>query len=135
MNELWQYILGGSIGLSLVEGIKAGVAYVVKRRDEKKDRAEEKEDKAAEEEARISKLEEAFEEMQTSQQTLLECQRYVLYDRLQYLSRKYLEQGDILIEDKTNFYNLHHAYENAGGNGDFDEVILPAIDKLPLRKG
>ena len=135
MKEVLLSLLGGGViggaTVAIIEGVKEALAWRRNRKAQKEDRAEEKADKKIEE--RIEKLEEGQTGMQISIQTMVECQRYILYDRIRYLSLKYLAEGEIDIDDKTNLHNLHTAYEKTGGNGDFKQM-LPAVDKLPLKQ-
>lgn len=49
----------------------------------------------------------------------------ILYDRIKYLCRKYIEAGEISGEDLEDLIIMHKKYhDDLDGNGYFDELML-----------
>ena len=52
-------------------------------------------------------------------------------DRVRYLARCYIRDGDITLEDKETLQDMHRAYKALGGNGHLD-TAMAAVEKLPI---
>lgn len=143
MSEGWQFFLGGGVLLSIVEGIKALIGWAIRRKAQKEDKAEEREEQKTEErisamEARLGTLEANDRESLSLIEALVEAQRYILYDRIRYLGKKYIAAGEVDMEDRRMLHLLHAVYHGdethrgCGGNGDLD-LLMKSVDKLPLK--
>lgn len=53
------------------------------------------------------------------------------YDRIKYLGKKYIENGQISHDDLEDITRMWQCYHDAGGNGYLDN-IMSAVKKLPL---
>lgn len=63
---------------------------------------------------------------------LVAGQKYILLDRIQYLARAYIRDGEISFDDRRRLHQMHDAYHNLGGNGDLD-TLMEQVDELPLK--
>lgn len=55
-------------------------------------------------------------------------------DRVRYLGKCYIAEGEITLEDKENLEEMHRAYKALGGNGHLD-TVMRGVEKLPIRDG
>lgn len=59
---------------------------------------------------------------------------WLLYDRILYLSRKYIDRGWLSLEDLKVIKEQHRIYhDRLGGNGYLDKVMA-AVEALPLHE-
>lgn len=52
-------------------------------------------------------------------------------DRVRYLGKCYLADGEISLEDKENLRDMYTAYKALGGNGHL-ETIMSEVDRLKI---
>lgn len=52
-------------------------------------------------------------------------------DRVRYLGKCYLADGEISLEDKENLRDMYTAYKALGGNGHL-ETIMGEVDRLKI---
>lgn len=58
--------------------------------------------------------------------------KLLLLDKVLYLGQCYIDKGVISLEERRFFHEMHNCYHNdLGGNGDAD-LIVAAVDRLPL---
>ena len=139
MGEGLKLIFECGAAIAIIEGIKAGIGWIVKRAAAKKDKKEEKTEKKVEEqidEARqdIEQIKEqmkVFEEMLDLQR---ETSKFILYDRLRYLAKCFLADGEISFEDRNTWNAMHECYHKNGGNGTMKQ-LAEAVNALPVKKG
>lgn len=66
-------------------------------------------------------------------QALKDGVSWLLYDRILYLARKYLDRGYITLADLKIIKEQHRVYhDRLGGNGYLDKV-MEAVEALPLK--
>lgn len=151
--DFWTSLLGGGVIVALIESARGLVAWILKRKAEKEDRAEDRADKRIEE--RIGHLEDDMAELHTHHEddmaqlhthlkddmaelhtltaALAESQKNVLFDRIRYLCRRYLADGEIDFDDLRAVNALHNSYHNGlGGNGDLD-ALMKQVRELPVK--
>lgn len=131
MEDILLALLGGGVAVTIVEAVKEAIAWHRNRKAQQEDRAAEKEEKKTEE--RISNLESDVSKIMKLTSALVESQKNILFDRIQYLCRRYISEGEIDFDDLRGVNNLHHSYHDGlGGNGDLD-VLMEQVRKLPLK--
>lgn len=54
---------------------------------------------------------------------LVDAQKVMMIDKVRYLGKKYISEGEIHIEDKENLKEMYDAYKRLGGNGHLDTVM------------
>ncbi len=111
----------------------------LKRKDKKEDTAEEKADEIANLKAAMQEINQVIvdvkftlEKLENRFDNVEYTNRVILYDRIKHLGTKHIKHGTITFDDRRALRNLHDAYHNkCGGNGDLD-LMMKAIDQLPL---
>ncbi len=56
--------------------------------------------------------------------------RMLLYDRVKFLGKKYLEKNQVTIEELEDLVEMHRIYHSLGGNGFLDS-IMDSVKHLP----
>lgn len=60
--------------------------------------------------------------------------KWVLYDRIRFLGQAFLREGEIDFDDRRLLNEMHKSYHDGlGGNGDLN-VLMEAVNNLPLRQ-
>ena len=54
-----------------------------------------------------------------------------MIDRVRYLSKKYVDEGQISLADKENLEEMHSVYTLLGGNGHLD-TAMAEVEKLKV---
>ena len=54
---------------------------------------------------------------------LVEANKVLMIDKVRYLGKKYISEGEIHLEDKDNLKEMYRAYKRLGGNGHLDTVM------------
>lgn len=139
MQEVLLALCGGGVAVAVVEGVKETILWHRNRKAQKEDRAEDKEDRQIE--VRLSKIErhqeEQDERMKAIEDALAlqkETNKFMLYDRLRYLAKCYIADGEISLDDLTAWNDMHQCYHKNGGNGTM-KTLSTAINALPVKKG
>ena len=64
----------------------------------------------------------------------MQAQKLILLDRILYLGKCYIKEGEISFDDRRRLHEMHDCYHTGlGGNGDAD-LVMDAVDALPLKK-
>lgn len=58
--------------------------------------------------------------------------RSMMLDRIQYLCKTYIHEGEVDVDDRRRLHIMHENYHKLGGNGDLDKLMLQ-VDNLPLK--
>lgn len=53
-------------------------------------------------------------------------------DRVRYLGKCYIAEGEITLEDRENLDEMYKAYKALGGNGHLD-IVMDGVKKLPIK--
>lgn len=131
LKDILLALLGGGVAVAVIEAIKEALAWRRNRKAQKEDRAEDKADMKTEE--RIKALEVDVSDIKKMMASLVESQKNVLFDRIQYLCRRYISEGEIDFDDRRGLNALHHSYHDGlGGNGDLD-ALMDSARALPLK--
>ena len=152
MSEFWKTVLVGITAFIFGAGGLAIINIIQKRWEMKFDRKAKKEDKAEEKNDKLDELSKQFAEYAKKQeqfnQELLarvekleeqndaqnEGMRYTLLDRILYLGKHYINDGEVSFDDRKRLGDMHTVYHNRlGGNGDAD-AIMDGVYDLPLKK-
>lgn len=62
---------------------------------------------------------------------IVNADKVLMVDRVRFLSKQYMAQGCISLEDKENMKEMYAAYKALGGNGHLD-TAMAEIEKLPV---
>ncbi len=126
--------LGGAGGVALINAIQDRWKWKAERKAKKEDREEEKTDELSELKKSVEELRTQQDEMSGQMDALREAMKCVLLDRIIYLGQSYIADGEVDFDDRRRLHQMHSSYHNGlKGNGDAD-VIMKAVDALPLKK-
>lgn len=107
--EIWVAIIGGGVGAAVVTVVGQLLTARQARKYQQADR-------------RADDME-----------ALKEGISWLLYDRILYLARKYIDRGWLSLEDLRVVKEQHRIYhDRLGGNGYLDKVMA-AVEALPLK--
>ena len=81
--------------------------------------------------ARQDKQEAKTDQKDEKQDAIVNGLKVLTVDRVRYLARCYIRDGDITLEDKETLQDMHRAYKALGGNGHLD-TAMAAVEKLPI---
>lgn len=60
-------------------------------------------------------------------------ERVILHDRIKYLGRRFIRDGEIDFDDRQDLIDMHGVYHNAlGGNGNLDK-LMEEVMELPVK--
>lgn len=149
MNDILPIILAGLLSggvfVAVVEGVREWLAWKRNRKDKKEDRELEKSDITKQLQTTVKKLEDEekriaaedkrhFDGIENDMSALKDGVKFILLDRILYLGDRYIERGEISIEEKMLLHKMHKVYHSRlNGNGDAD-VMMEAVDELPLKQ-
>lgn len=58
--------------------------------------------------------------------------RILLYDRIKYLGKSYINNAAVSAEDLEDLIKMHSIYHDMGGNGFLDR-LMAQVKQLPIR--
>lgn len=110
--ELITLILAGTAGGAIVKLIDNVIQWLLSRKAKKQDT-------------------ETLSMQQLSEKvlTIEEGQRVILHDRIKYLARCYIEEGEVDYDDFKDLKDMHKAYRNLGG----ENLVRPMEDVSKLK--
>ena len=62
---------------------------------------------------------------------LVDANKVLMIDKVRWLGKKYIAEGEIHLEDKENLKEMYQSYKRLGGNGHLD-TIMSEIDRLKV---
>ena len=63
---------------------------------------------------------------------LVEAQTVIMIDRVRFLGRSYIKDGEISLSDKENLRGMYRAYKALGGNGHL-ETVMEEVEELDVK--
>lgn len=54
---------------------------------------------------------------------LVDANKVLMVDRVRWLGKQYISNGEIHLEDKENLIEMYNAYKKLGGNGHLETVM------------
>ena len=145
-DQIVAAVCSGAVVVAVIETLRALGGFILKRWAKKKDRQEEREDK---------KIDEQFDEIKKNQDELKQNQKeqddrmqriedtlavqketymFILYDRLRYLAKCYIAEGEVSFEDLETWNQMHIFYHQNGGNGKL-KPMEDAVNSLLIKRG
>lgn len=139
-QTIFMSIISSSAAVALITGAKEIILDRMKRKDTEEDyeRADEKEDNETRKKIKelagdVANLQKTAEGLKTTVDNLLSSERTLLKDKIKYLVFKYIEIGEITIDEKQAIQHMWKIYHyDFKGNGDLDEV-MPLLDTIPIK--
>lgn len=108
--QLLTTVLGGGFSAALVSGLIQLTLWKLNRKATKADKAGENE------------------------KHIKNALRLLMYDRIKYLGRCYIERGHVTTDDLEDLISMHECYhDDLDGNGFLDNVMAQ-VKLLPIRK-
>lgn len=109
MTEIIIAVLGGSALSALINQVGNYISERRKRKDAVEDKADDKD------------------------AALKQGMKLLLADKLQYLSLRYIADGEIAFTNRKMLNEMHSVYHSGlGGNGDFDD-LMEELNELPIK--
>ena len=125
--EVLLTLAAGATGAAIIKLIDNVIQHFLQRRAEKEDREEDKV------ELQEKETEEWKENIEKRIDDLIAANRIILFDRIRWFGQKYVDEGEIDIDDLRLMNNMHDVYhENLDGNGGLS-AIMKAVNNLPLK--
>ena len=127
--EFAKIFLGGAGGAAVVTGIVSLIQWLLSRRAQKADRA------TAKTEAEDEREEKAMKEINRKLDVLFLADRTVLYDRIKFLAKSYIDRGWVTVEELEDLNRMHDVYhdpDKLDGNG-FLKDLMKTVNSLEKR--
>lgn len=127
--EFAKIFLGGAGGAAVVTGIVSLLQWLLSRRAQKADRV------TAKAEAEDEREEKAMKEINRKLDVLFLADRTVLYDRIKFLAKSYIDRGWVTVEELEDLNRMHDVYhdpDKLDGNG-FLKDLMKTVNSLEKR--
>lgn len=127
--EFAKIFLGGAGGAAVVTGIVSLIQWLLSRRAQKADRV------TAKAEAEDEREEKAMKEINRKLDVLFLADRTVLYDRIKFLAKSYIDRGWVTVEELEDLNRMHDVYhdpDKLDGNG-FLKDLMKTVNSLEKR--
>lgn len=116
MSETLLVIFGGATGAAIVNLLSNLITKLLEKSGKRKD-----------------KHTEALESVERRLETVESGSMAMLLDRIQYLCKVYISDGEVDPDDLRRLHIMHNSYHALGGNGDLDK-LLARVESLPFKK-
>lgn len=63
---------------------------------------------------------------------LVAAQTVIMIDRVRYLGKCYIKDGEIKLSDKETLHEMYRTYKSLGGNGHL-ETVMEEVDNLEVK--
>lgn len=124
--EFAKIFLGGAGGAAVVTGIVSLLQWLLSRRAQKADRVTAKAEAEDEREEKLTK------EINRKLDVLFLADRTVLYDRIKFLAKSYIDRGWVTVEELEDLNRMHDVYhdpDKLDGNG-FLKDLMKTVNSL-----
>ena len=124
--EFAKIFLGGAGGAAVVTGIVSLIQWLLSRRAQKADRVTAKTEAENEREEKLTK------EINRKLDVLFLADRTVLYDRIKFLAKSYIDRGWVTVEELEDLNRMHDVYhdpDKLDGNG-FLKDLMKTVNSL-----
>lgn len=124
--EFAKIFLGGAGGAAVVTGIVSLLQWLLSRRAQKADRI------TAKTEAKNECKEKSMQEINRKLDVLFLADRTVLYDRIKFLAKSYIDRGWVTVEELEDLNRMHDVYhdpDKLDGNG-FLKDLMKTVNSL-----
>lgn len=133
LKTLFLAIIGGGVGVALVNAIHDHWKWTAERKAKKEDMAQQKGDKVDRLTNQVEELKKQMEESDRQLDAMKEAMSCMLLDRIIHLGQSYIRDGQVDFDDRKRLRDMHKSYHfGLDGNGDADN-IMKSVDALPLK--
>ena len=134
VKQLVLSLVSGGFLLGLLVLFKEVIFHKRDRKEKKADKLEEKNDLTKENTEDIVELQKTMSEFIKKNDAMAEGIKLLLLQSILDQGNKFVGEKEISFDDRQRFHKMHRAYHvGLNGNGDAD-LIVEAVDKLPLKK-
>lgn len=128
--EFLKTFLGGAGGAAIVAGLFALIQWRLNRKAQKEDKA------AAKQESESTQKDDDMKEINRKLDVLFLADRTLLYDRIKYLAKSYIDRGYVTVEELEDLNRMHSVYHDSdklNGNGFLKELMNTVNTALEIR--
>lgn len=137
-------LLSSTLAATVVTSIKELILWFLNRRAKVKDNKEEKNDEVSEilkkQSEKITRiydkvdtLKDDVSNLKDQMQATVKHDKVILRDKIKYLISKYIEYGEITIEEKQAIQHMWNIYHfDLGGNGDLNDW-MDMLEEIPVK--
>ena len=128
--EFLKTFLGGAGGAAIVAGLFAVIQWRLNRKAQKDDNA------AAKQEAAHAQSDANMVEISRKLDVLFLADRTILYDRIKFLAKSYIDRGYVTVEELEDLNRMHAVYhdpDKLDGNGFLKELMNTVNTALEIR--
>ena len=128
--EFLKTFLGGAGGAAIVAGLFAVIQWRLNRKAQKDDNA------AAKQEAAHAQSDANMVEINRKLGVLFLADRTLLYDRIKFLAKSYIDRGYVTVEELEDLNRMHSVYHDSdklNGNGFLKELMNTVNTTLEIR--
>lgn len=128
--EFLKIFLGGTGGAAMVTGLYGLLQWRLNRQAQREDRAA---GQLGDEQARQDR---ELRELNRKLDVLFLADRTLLYDRMKYLAKSYIERGYVTVEELEDLNRMHEVYhdpDKLNGNGFLKDLMKTVNTTLEIR--
>lgn len=141
-SEILACVLSSTLAATVIASIKELILWRLNRKAKKADEKELKEDKLTDQQDDIKEIKNTIKElkddiknMQDQISATVKHDKIILRDKIKYLISKYIEYGEITLDEKQAIQHMWHIYHyELGGNGDLDDW-MDMLDEIQVKNG
>lgn len=115
MVETLLTVLAGASGAALIKLIDGVIQWKLKQKENQQNQAQ-------------INSEKDHDDIQVLKDGLMA----IMLDRIQYLCKSYISDGEIDFDDRKRLHIMWDVYHGLGGNGDLN-ILMGTVDNLPLK--
>lgn len=133
-------IISSAAAAAVITSIKELIIWTLNRKAKLADKKVENEEKSIQDilqlqQDSIDKLSEKIDKVQSQIDATVQHDKIILRDKIKYLISKYIEYGEITLDERQAIHHMWDIYHyGLGGNGDLDDWMT-ILDEIPLKEG
>lgn len=126
-------VLSSSVVTTIISSIKEVVLWKFNRKAKLDDDKAEKEEDNKDVYTILNKQGKQLKTITEKVESLCECDKLLMQDRIKNLILHYIEVGEITYEERSFIHKMWNNYHyGLGGNGDLDD-LMTILDELPIK--
>lgn len=130
-------ILSSTLAATVITSVKELILWFLNRRakvqDDEKENIEEQRDLMCQQQREcMEKILDVVEKMAAKMNASIENDKIILRDKIHYLVLKYVDIGEITLDEKQAIHHMWNIYHyDLGGNGDLDDE-MDMLENIPV---
>ena len=128
--EFLKAFLGGAGGAAIVAGLFGVLQWCLGRKAQKDDKA------TVKQESEDTRHKDDMKEINRKLDVLFLADRTILYDRIKFLAKSYIDRGYVTVEELEDLNRMHAVYhdpDKLDGNGFLKELMNTVNTALEIR--